>query len=82
MRILLLIPIIIVFIVFKFLGTNPKSGHEKWLKKELERNPDYINWLKNANSGKDYRLGLSILKRSERNKNKFYNRLMRKIRRG
>lgn len=80
MRIFLLIPIIIVFIVFKFLGTNPKSGHKRWLEEELERNPDYINWLKNANSGKDYKLGLSILRRSEGNKNKFYNRLIRKIR--
>ena len=80
MRILLLIPVVIVFIVFKFLGTNSKSEYGKWLEKELERNPDYINWLKNANSGRDYKLGLSILRESERNKNKFYNRLMRKIR--
>ena len=80
MRIFLLIPVVIIYIIFKFLSIKPKSGHKKWLEEELERNPDYINWLKYSNSGRDYKLGLSILRRSEGNKNKFYNRLMRKIR--
>ena len=42
---------------------KPKSSYEVWLMEELRRNPDYINWLKVANSGRDYKLGRRILKR-------------------
>ena len=41
----------------------PKGNYEKWLEEELERNPDYINWLKTASRGKDYKLGLRVLKK-------------------
>ena len=41
--------------------TRTKSSYQQWLKDELLRNPDYIIWLKYANNGKDYKLGLQIL---------------------
>lgn len=47
---------------------EPKEPYEKWLEGELKRNPDYIDWLKVANGGKDYKLGLRILKRIENEK--------------
>jgi len=80
--ILLLIVIVsIVFITFKILNTESKSEHEKYIEKELERNPDYIDWLKDSNNGRDYKLGMRILKRIERNKNKTFCRWIKKIRR-
>jgi len=45
---------------------KPKGSYEKWLEEELKTNPDYINWLKVANRGKDYRLGLRILRKIKR----------------
>ncbi|GAG59171.1 unnamed protein product [marine sediment metagenome] len=63
-------PIFIVFcvIVIVVLGLldkwlAPKSSYEKWLEEELRKNPDYINWLKTANNGRHYKLGLRILRK-------------------
>jgi len=41
--------------------TRTKSSYRQWLENELQRDPDYIIWLKYANNGKDYKLGLQIL---------------------
>ena len=64
MIVLFLVPVFIIaiFIVLDEL-TKGKSEYEKWLKEELERNPNYINWLSYANYGKDYKLGLKISKK-------------------
>ena len=71
----LFFPIIVIFLV---AGTiilcliermlEPKEAYEKWLEKELERNPDYINWLKHVSGGKDYQLGLQVLAKVKRDK--------------
>jgi len=58
-----------VSIIERWLNPSDTETYEKWLKEELERNPDYINWLKRANGGKDYKLGLKI--RSDEN-NSYY----------
>ena len=42
---------------------EPKTSYEKWLEEELARNPGYIDWLKCANCGRDYRLGLKVLRK-------------------
>ena len=67
---------VLFMMIALFVSFEPKSTYEKWLEKELERNPDYINWLKEANNGKNYKLGLKI---NERNRNRFY-KLLKKIR--
>ena len=81
------LPIIIAFCVAISLlislidkWTQPKSSYKKWLEEELEENPDYINWLKDANSGKDYKTGLRILARIKRDNNNSYKRWLKKIR--
>jgi len=48
--------------------TQPKTSYEKWLEIELKRNPDYIDWLRVANNGKDYKLGLRILRKLKKGK--------------
>jgi len=64
-----IIPIIFLLIgLFVFFSREPKSEWHKYLEKELERNPDYINWLKKANKIKDYKLGLKILKKIKKEK--------------
>ena len=40
-----------------------KKGFEEFLKEELKKNPGYINWLKVAHGGKNYKLGLRILEK-------------------
>jgi len=64
------LPILIAFCVgiALFLGyldkmLKPKGSYEKWLEEELKINPDYINWLKVTHRGKDYKLGLKILRK-------------------
>ena len=64
------LPIFVVFLVsicflFSLIDkwTEPKDSYDKWLEAELKRNPGYINWLKRANSGKDYKRGLRILRK-------------------
>ena len=61
-------PIIVVAIIgfvtlFSLIDkwTTAKGSYEKWLEIELKKNPEYINWLKYANNGKDYKLGKKIL---------------------
>ena len=48
--------------------TQPKSLYGEWLGEKLKRNTDYIRWLENANSGRDYKLGLRILKKIKKGK--------------
>ena len=79
-----------IFVVFVVGGTillglidhwlEPKSEWEKYLERRLERYPDYIEWLKVANGGRDYKLGLRILARIERDKNNSYKRWLKRIR--
>ena len=62
---LLIIGCIAVCYIFGLIDKMlaPKGSYEKWLEEELERNPDYINWLKVTNRGRDYKLGLRILRK-------------------
>lgn len=46
--------------------TEPKSSYRRWLERELRKDLNYINWLKHANNGKDYKLGLKVLKKIKR----------------
>ena len=69
----LFLPVLIVFSVGAILllglidkWTETKGSYVKWLEKELEKDPGYIGWLKGANSGRDYKLGLKILKKIKR----------------
>jgi len=59
---------------------EPKSSYRKWLEKRLEEYPDYINWLKCANGGRDYKLGLKILAKLERDKNNSYKKWLKRMR--
>ena len=81
MIILFLVPAIMIglFILFDNL-TKGKSEFEKYIEKELEQNPDYIDWLKKAHNGRDYKLGLGIIARIERDRNKVFYRLLKRIR--
>lgn len=81
------LPIIIAFCVAISLlislidkWTQPKSSYKRWLEEELEENPDYINWLKDANGGRDYKTALRILARIKRDNNNSYKRWLKKIR--
>jgi hypothetical protein len=78
----MLIILIILFLigVFILLNREPRSEWEKYLEKELERNPDYINWLKYANGGREYKRALRILTRIDRDRNKVFYKLLKKIR--
>ena len=65
-----LLPIIIAFFTLFAIGLGlldkrlqPKTDYEKWLKEELRVNPDYIEWLKVSNSGKDYKRGKRIMRK-------------------
>ena len=51
-----------VSLLERWLNPSDTETYEKWLEKELRKNPDYINWLEHANGGKDYKLGLRILR--------------------
>ena len=78
---MLIIPIILLFVgLFFYLSREPKTSYQKWLEKELERYPDYINWLKYANGGRDYKKGLKILEKIKRDENNSYKRWFKKIR--
>ena len=78
---MLIIPIILLLVgLFLYLSREPKSEWHKYLERRLERYPDYINWLKYANGGRDYKKGLKILKRIERDNNNSYKRWFKKIR--
>ena len=63
--------IAVIFSFFFFMGLailfnlifRDETYHEKWLKQYLKVNPDYINWLKVADGGKDYKIGLYYLKK-------------------
>lgn len=59
---------------------EPKGSYEKWLKEELERNPDYIHWLKDTDKGKYHALGLKILAKIERDKNNSYYKWLKRMR--
>ena len=83
----LFLPYLVIFCVAMSLllglidkWTQPKGSYEKWLEEELERNPGYINWLRYANSGRDYKLGLRILKKIKRDKGKAYNKWFKRVR--
>ena len=80
MRILLLLPIAIIIIIFRLLNNEQKSEHQKYLERELEDNPDYINWLKMANNGRDYKLGIKILTKIKRDKNNSYKKWLKRVR--
>lgn len=54
--------IISIFVIVD-IAFRTESEWEKWLKKKLKDDPSYINWLKIANGGKGYKLGLKILKK-------------------
>jgi len=78
------LPTLIIFCVgiSLFLGlidkwTQPKGSYRKWLEKELERNPDYINWLK---GGKNYKLGLKILAKIKKDNNNSYKKWLKRMR--
>ena len=78
----LLFPILVGFMIATaiILGRldqwlEPKETYEKWLERKLEEEPDYINWLKVADRGKSYKLGLSILKRVEQKQYKWYRKI-------
>jgi len=51
-----------VSLLERWLNPSDTETYEKWLEKELRKNPDYINWLEHSNGGKDYKLGLRILR--------------------
>ena len=68
-----LLPIIIAFFTLFAIGLGlldrglqPKTDYEKWLTEELRVNPGYIDWLKVANNGKDYKMGLRIVRKLRR----------------
>jgi len=50
-------------LIEKWLNPSDTETYEKWLEEELVRNPGYIDWLKCTNRGKDYKLGLKILRK-------------------
>ena len=56
--------------------TQSKTSYQKWLEGKLEDDPFYIDWLEHANNGRDYKLGLKILKRLERGRKKEYRKLI------
>ena len=67
------LPILVVFFVSVVLllglidkWTQAKGSYYKWLEQKLERDPGYIDWLRTANDGRDYKVGLRILGRQER----------------
>ena len=61
----------------KWLSPNDSETYEIWLEEKLDKNPDYIDWLKVTNGGKDYHLGLKVLNKVERDKNRIYHKLFR-----
>ena len=80
---MIIIIIFLIFIIGIFIILNRTKGnlaHNDYIKEELEKNPDYIVWLKYANDGRDYKLGLKILKKIKRNRDNLYNRWFKKIR--
>ena len=81
------LPILVVFCVSVaiMLGLidkwlEPKSFYEKWLEEELRENPDYINWLKRVDGGKNYKLGLKVLAKIKRNESSSYHKWLKRMR--
>jgi len=77
---IILIVLLVIIGLFIYLNKEPKSYYQEYLEKELERNPDYINWLKYTNGGRDYKKALKILKKIESDENNLYRRWLREIR--
>jgi len=77
----MLIILIVLFVIGLFICLNrePKSEWTKHIERELERNPDYINWLKHVNGGRDYKKALRILKKIEKDENDLYRKWLKEI---
>ena len=69
-----------VTLLERWLNPSETETYEKWLQKEFESNPDYVNWLKHANGGKDYKLGVRVFEKMKRDESNSYYKWIKRMR--